>query len=140
VQAGAVELLEDLLGGFAVEQGVHFLGVGEHERQVPDLHFLDPRRQRRERADVELLRAGLDALQLLLVAAQHRAVERLQLHVVVGVLRRQFDKLVHRRRLRVAVRHRVPHLARHRRQRAARRQHAQRTHHQQLLQCKCFHL
>ena len=134
MHAGRLELLEDFLGGGAVKQGVHFLGVGKHERQVPDLHFLDPRRQRGECADVELLQPRLDALQLLFVAAQHGAVEHFQLHVVVGVFRRQFGKLVHRDRLRVRVRHGVTHLARHRRQRSPNRKHAQGRYNYQLLQ------
>ena len=103
-------LLEDLLRRRAVEHRVDLLLVLEQERQVPDLHFLDAGRQRRQRADVELLRAGLHRLQLLLVAAEHRAVVRLHLDVALGVGVRQLGELVHRRGLRVAVRHRVADL------------------------------
>lgn len=104
-EARRLDLLEDLLGGRTVEHGIHFLGVLEHEGQVPDLHFLHARGQRRQRADVEFLRAGLHGLKLLLVAAEQSAVIGLNLHIAVAIGADKLGELVHRRGLRMAVRH-----------------------------------
>ena len=107
MHAGGIEFLEDFLRGSAVQQRVHLLRVGEHERQIPHLNFLKARGERRQGTDVEFLCPGLHALQLLFVTSEHGIVERLDLHVVICVLGRQFDKFVHCLCLRMAIWHGV---------------------------------
>ena len=104
-QTSWFNFLENLLGRRTIQHGVDLFFVLEHERQVPHLHFLDAGREGCQRTNVKLLRARLNGLQLLFIAAQNGAVVSLQLDIAFGVGPHQFGKLIDGGGLRMALRH-----------------------------------